>query len=150
LGTGWEKSISAERIGNELTAELLRDDLTAATHSEPAERLASAAELADRLETLAARRAARQAEIARQEAERQAEVERQATLSRAAEQSRRVRLLKRLLAAASGVLIVISGLLTLKGHSASVTCVAFSADGLRLASASFDGAVKVWDVAPRP
>ncbi|MSU63876.1 MAG: hypothetical protein EXS31_16000 [Pedosphaera sp.] len=39
--------------------------------------------------------------------------------------------------------------LTLKGHTGLVNGVAFGADGNRLASASHDQTVKVWDASPR-
>ena len=38
--------------------------------------------------------------------------------------------------------------LTLKGHSAPIICLAISKDGTQIASASFDGTIKIWH-APR-
>jgi WD40 repeat protein len=38
-------------------------------------------------------------------------------------------------------------LLTCRGHQAGVTCVAFSPDGHRIASSSYDGTVRLWDAA---
>jgi WD40 repeat protein len=39
-----------------------------------------------------------------------------------------------------------AGVKTLSGHSGSVRSVSFSPDGTLLASGSYDGKVKVWDV----
>jgi WD40 repeat protein len=38
--------------------------------------------------------------------------------------------------------------LTLRGHSAGINCVAFSPDGRRLVSGSIDWTARVWDATP--
>jgi WD40 repeat protein len=40
--------------------------------------------------------------------------------------------------------------LTLKGHPAGFSGVAFSPDGHRLAAGSYDGTVRIWDATPLP
>ncbi len=83
LGTGWEEGISDE---------LLRDDIAAATHHDPARRLASAAQLADRLERLEPRRAERE------------------SIRRAARTAARLRRLKTVTGAVAAAVVVVGGL----------------------------------------
>jgi WD40 repeat protein len=39
---------------------------------------------------------------------------------------------------------------TIKGHSGGVRCISLSPDGRRLASASWDRTVKLWEGGPEP
>jgi serine/threonine protein kinase/class 3 adenylate cyclase/Flp pilus assembly protein TadD len=94
LGTGWE-----EDIGD----ELLREVILACTHRDPGRRLPSAADLAERLESLEDRRTKRQAQA-------RAESERIEALRLATERARRVRIHKVISFAATSAAVVVGAL----------------------------------------
>ena len=100
LGTGWQDGVATD---DPVQTALLQDDITAATHGEPGKRMASAAMLAERLETLGQHRAECQAMQERERLERLAR-----------EREKRLKGLRRLMAAS---LVVMAGVAALGAYA---------------------------------
>lgn len=102
LGQGWEEDVADD---------LLREDILLCTHRDPARRLPSAGDLAERLEALETRRQA-------QQAARAEEQERLVQKQQAQQQSLKVQALRGILIAASVALALMAGLLFVshRGH----------------------------------
>ncbi len=99
LGTGWQEAVSSDSALDPIQATLLADDITAATHAEPVQRLPSAATFAERLESLEARREKRLAAF-----------KREAEARIAAEWQRRVKRLRWAMAGSVAVIAVVATL----------------------------------------
>jgi eukaryotic-like serine/threonine-protein kinase len=93
LAPGWESDV---------TDELLREDIAAAAHGDPQRRLPEAAQLAQRLRSLEARRSQRRQE----QEQRRREEEALATAARARHENEKLRARRAGLLAAVGVLVV--------------------------------------------
>jgi serine/threonine protein kinase/class 3 adenylate cyclase len=110
LGTGWEKAVTVDGADGPIQAELLVEDITAATHVEPEKRLHSAAAFAERLQNLENRCQERLAELRRQVDERLAQMKRLEDERRAEERERRLQRLRRFTGVGIVVLFVVGAL----------------------------------------